>query len=443
MNLAALQPSDRVQGDGDVQSARSLILLDPFLTIDPTKGELDALLRHGFRLASSSPRQRRMKDRDRALLEAAICTALANLALAFLREVEPPSVGMSFKASNRTRTRYDRAGFRSLPRVLGLLAKAGLITIAKSGTRGKASTVTASPALHGTLQGIRFTPDHFTTAGGQETIWLSRSTGRDYVASERHRELIDYTETEETTRYRQEVTKLNDMLARADLRMEPDGGPLVVTSLRHVRRHFNLSQDTPEGTERFDLGGRLFGGWWSHLPKGRRHLIRINGEPVADLDFASMFLRLAFLHAGERPPEGDLYSAIPGLSERRWREGVKTVVLAMLFRMTPLTRLPRDAKGLLPGGISGKQARGAILEAFPALAPIFETGIGMGLMFQESQTLIAAMLDLAGRGHACLPMHDGLMVAGSNADAAMRALQDAAERTVGFRLPVMLKARYG
>lgn len=245
-----------------------------------------------------------------------------------------------------------------------------------------------------------------------------------------------------TRQYRAEVERINAALQETKMALEPDGGPLVATTLRHLHRSFNLPPDAPEGTERFDCGGRLFGGWWSNLPKERRHLIRIAGEAVADLDFASMFLRLAFLEAGEKPPEGDLYAAVPGLGEPRWREGVKKTALAMLFRTSPLLRLPKDAKGLLPPRMSGSIAREAILSAFPALASVFEQGKGLGLMFTESQILVAALLDLADRKIPALPMHDGLMVPISKATPAARAMQDAAERICGFRLPITVKATY-
>jgi hypothetical protein len=43
------------------------------------------------------------------------------------------------------------------------------------------------------------------------------------------------------------------------------------------------------------------------LKKERRANIRINGEPIADLDFKNMFARLAYASVGQEPPEGDLY----------------------------------------------------------------------------------------------------------------------------------------
>ncbi|KAF0232094.1 MAG: hypothetical protein FD175_289 [Beijerinckiaceae bacterium] len=431
-----------VKVEGDAQPARSARMFDPYLTTThPLASEIAGIVvanwNHGL-----PARRRRLKDRDDKAIRDMVRAIVANLALAAFEGMEPPSIGVSLKDAKRKRSRYDRPGFSGLPRVIAVIDRTvDLLSLAKSSRKGTASAITATPPFAKAVAGSEFRPHQFHIARERETIWLSRMT-RDYAAGTEERELIDYRDTEETHRYRDEVGKINVALQAADLALHWNNGPPVATSVRQLHRSFNLPPDAPEGTERFDCGGRLFGGWWMNLPKERRHLIRIAGEPVADLDFASMFLRLAFLEAGEKPPEVDLYAAVPGLEEPRWREGVKKAALAMLFRTTPLLRLPKDAKGLLPPRMSGSIAREAILSAFPALASVFEQGKGLGLMFTESQILIAAMLDLADQKIPALPMHDGLMVPISKATPAARAMQDAAERICGFRLPITVKATY-
>ncbi|WP_244031535.1 hypothetical protein [Methylobacterium sp. E-016] len=76
------------------------------------------------------------------------------------------------------------------------------------------------------------------------------------------------------------------------------------------------------------------------------------------------------------------------------------------------------------------------------MAGVFETGIGLRLMFRESQVLVAALLTLADKGIPALPMHDGLMVAGSKDDLAARIMGEAAQDVTGHRLPISLKKHY-
>jgi len=436
--MPAIHATDRVGGGRYAQLARLGLMFDPWLTsTHPAVAATAASILAGYEHLSP-PRRRSMKARDREALGRMLRAVVANFAYAIATGVRPPAIGMSLRASKRKLTRYDPRGFSGLPVMLEALSGPATFSLHKSDRKGTASALTAGQALAETLSRFRFRPEHFGQAAGRETICLAR-VERDFVDGTTTREPIDYSDTAETRSHRAEMEKINAALATAPLGMAPGGGPPVFTAYRPLRRHFNLPPDSPEGTERFDLGGRLFGGWWQDLPRTRRHAIRIAGQPVADLDFASMFLRLAYLRAGLMPPAGDLYAGVPGLSDARWRDGVKGVASAMLFRSSPLTRLPRDLKGELPPGLSGSRVRAAILTAHSGLAGVFETGCGLGLMFTESRVLLASLRRLRDEGVAALPMHDGLMVARSQAGLAELAMGDASEEVTGARLPISLK----
>ena len=424
--------------DRDAQIAeRCPLMFDPWLTsshrfVTATADNITAA-----REARAAPRLRKVKQRDRENIQAIMRTIFANLAYAAVIQPEAaPVIGISLRTSKQPRSRYDRRGFTRLPDVLKELSGT-LLTLVVSTQKGVASNIIASSGFGQELRRFRFGEQHFAQAEGRETICLSR-TERDYVEGTATREWIDYEDTSETRRYRAEMATINAFLAKADLAMAPDGSPPVITSIRHLRRYFNLPPGV-EANERFDLGGRLFGGWWQQLPRGRRQAIRIKGEPIADLDFSSMFLRLAYLQAGLRPPDGDLYAMVTDLSDPQWREGVKKLVSSMLFRTSPLAKIPRDLKGELPAGVWTKRLRTAILEAHPALAATFETGIGFRLMFVESKILVHTLLRLTDQRIPALAMHDGLMVARSKAGAAMVAMTEACREITGHRLPISLK----
>lgn len=409
---------------------------DPWLSTRPAE-LLGADLAPTPEAIAGLDRQRRLKAGDRAALQSILNAVVAN-ALYVVAAREATSFAVSLRRPSAARTRYERPGFASLPKVLDAMEAHGLLTAARSRRRGTASNVQLSSSLIASLRAIEAGAASFTWGEGAETVLLNRTIGRDFVAGTRETELVDYADTPQTHRYRREVACVNAHLANADLAMFAGTDQHSASTVnRRVRRYF--SQPLREVAPRFDFGGRLFGGWWQNLPRDDRRLIRIDGEPIADLDFASMALRLAYLEAGAVPPNGDLYADLPGLTEARWRQGVKTAVLAMLSRSTPLQRLPKDCRGLLPAGMKAAELRAAILSAHPPLALILETGIGMRLQFQESQILVLALLRLIETGVTALPMHDGAMVAASKADRAATVMQDAAERVVGFRLPVARK----
>ncbi|MCF6112213.1 hypothetical protein [Mesorhizobium muleiense] len=87
------------------------------------------------------------------------------------------------------------------------------------------------------------------------------------------------------------MEEINAFLAtqRIELQGQPQSG------FRLTRRFLLRDIGDPHT---FNLHGRLYGGFWESLPKRLRADLRINGEPIADLDFASMFPRLAYARVG-------------------------------------------------------------------------------------------------------------------------------------------------
>lgn len=385
------------------------------------------------------PRKRTMKERDRSNLRTIVQTLMANIGLEMATGNERPVIAVSLRAPKRKISRYDRRGFALLPRILEALAsKTDLIELHKSSQKGIASSFAPGASLAADMRRFRLAPEHFYWEAGIETIRLS-TTKRDFATRSKTVELVDYVDTPETVALRDQMRRLNDFLRAAKFTFEDDGGPPLLTSHRDLVRHFKLNEgDKP----RFDLGGRMFNGWWQELPSNRRRSIRINGEPVADLDFSSAFLRLAFIEAGIPAPPGDLYSRIPQIDAAMYRDGIKQIISAMLFRETPLTRIPSEMKDKLPRGVTGAQIRSAIRSAFPELSNIFETGIGLRLMFRESEIMLRSLLRLAEIDVPGMHMHDGMMVQRSKADIAAREMAHAALEIVGAPMPIVLKSQY-
>jgi hypothetical protein len=172
------------------------------------------------------------------------------------------------------------------------------------------------------------------------------------------------------------------------------------------------------------------------LKSTMRHRLRIDGEPITDLDFSSMFPRLAYRHVGTEPPQGDLY-AVPGLEDHR--EGAKAGLSALLSYGTEMKSLPPRLKALLPDGWTAKRLTRAFAKHHPNLVPHFGKDFGLDLMFTESRILMLALRKLMARGIPALPMHDGMMVPRSHAGPAKPAMEEASEEVVGVRLPVAIK----
>lgn len=326
-------------------------------------------------------------------------------------------------------SRYDRSGFNQLRPIVNCMADNGLAIVNRH-SKGRRSGLEADGWLLNALLEAAIKPTDLGRAEGEEVLWLTARAGRDEIGRKLPQVLINYADAEETVRLREEVKEINTFLNTQSITLdgEPQG------TIRLTRRFLLRSPVDPHV---FNLHGRLYGGPWQNLKKERRSGLRINGEPIADLDFASMFPRLAYAMVGEEPPEGDLY-AIPGLEDHR--AGVKAGFSALLSVASDMKKLPSEVKDALPEGWTASRFKEAIAAKHPALVPLFGKDTASNLMFTESRILMAVLRELIDQGVAALPMHDGIMVAERHADIAMVAMRGASMKLVGRPLAVVRKA---
>jgi hypothetical protein len=293
----------------------------------------------------------------------------------------------------------------------------GLVSVHRP-TRGRVpSTVTPSPAFVERLSAYDVTFSDFVITPPSETIVLRSKQGQ-----------IDYEDTDETRQHRANIERINAFLMAADIVLLDR--PHIDTQMRALLRRF-LS---PDGSARFDRHGRIYGGFWQNMPKEDRALLRIDGEPIADLDFSSMFPRLAYAEAGLEPPSGDIYDCPPFENDRK---GIKTVFNAMMF--AKLKNWPTDARVLFSGEPKLSAVKGAIFARHPGIKAVMKPGIGFKFMYTESRILLDVLLTLESESVTVLPMHDGIMVADSKAERAIQVMREASERITGYPLEVTRK----
>lgn len=249
---------------------------------------------------------------------------------------------------------------------------------------------------------------------------------------------------------------MNAFLARADVDFIADDHPqgVVDPKDRLLARYFTI---LPKQRVRFDQNGRMFGGFWMRLLSERRAAIRINGEPVADLDFSNLGPRLAYAMLKLEPPEGDLYDLTGHLrgydhNNRDHRKAIKQA-LASCFNGGKGGKRGRRAKNgrpatigildRLPKGTKAESVRRALLAKHPGFEPLFKDAkvpAGYAIMHTESTILLLALEKLMALNVVALPQHDGMLVAQSAKRAAQDAMETAAKEIVGVKLPVEAKA---
>lgn len=389
--------------------------------------------------ATSGARRRKRRPIDEHHHRLAVEVVVANLAHAVLMPPELGRLALLTRNGERGRTRYENPALGKPVRTLLFhLSEGGLLDLRGDGRRGEASSIAPTDAFARRIRALGIGLGDFRRLPKEETIILTRkSRGRwtPFEAPTGTRSLVDYAETAETTDLRDRLTSLNRYVEAASVAFVDDGRGAVDQHDRTQRRHFTTAEETDVPS--FDRTGRFFGGFSQNLGSDRRHAIRIDGEGVADLDYASLYPRLAFASVGIEPPTSDLYD-IPGLGEHRG--ALKRAMNCLLMDDFTRRSWPAEFTGLIPDGWTVAKVRGAILRHHPALAPCLGIGLGLRLMKTESDILLVVLEEARARGIVGLGLHDGLMVADSRADETRSLMEVVGREISSVHLPVTRKA---
>lgn len=424
-----IQDLDDLDDDGEIDHPLPRdLMFDPWLTLSgPLSESSGPILREVF--SALFPQGRKPRADLVAGIAAIIPAIIANLLK--LRRERPEGSRLVMQMEHRKKSRYDRRGFRKLPEVVLALQEAGYVLRREAVYKMARTTIEAGDRLKPLLAAPHVSLSHIGRAEGEETILLTaRPTVRRIAGRKQPKLLVDYEDTEESLRLRTEMEEINRFLSVHAIELE--GSPQPAFRLHRI---FTLRD--PGDPVRFSLHGRLYGGFWMALKASERHRLRIDGQEIADLDFTSMFPRLAYGHVGKEPPSGDLY-AVPGLEA--CRDGAKAALSALLSYGSEMRSLPPRLKSQLPDGWTASRVRQAFAARHPDLAPLFGRDFGLDLMFAESRILLATLCRLMDRDIPALPMHDGIMVPRSGSGQAASAMRETSREIVGFPLQVTLKA---
>lgn len=95
---------------------------------------------------------------------------------------------------------------------------------------------------------------------------------------------------------------------------------------------------------------------------------------------------------------------------------------AMLYSAERFTRFPPNSRKGLRGSFEGTEK--GILLHHSAIADLFYKGVGMELMFDESEILVKVLLECERRSIVALPVHDAVLVARPTAEEVRRLMLD-------------------
>ncbi|MEQ1768476.1 MAG: hypothetical protein ABL879_01440 [Devosia sp.] len=392
--------------------------------------------------ARREPLRRRPRADARDRRHNAISSITSNVALLVVgNSLGAPHRRLATPVRHNRLTRYDRPDVPPdvLAEGLDALEALGLVGIERGRHHGPVTAVIPTSKLRRMITTSGATlADLGRAARGGETIILKADTGL-----RSPKVLIDYEDTGETIELRTQMTRITAFLNASEVTIEGLAQPPI-----HLTRRFQLT--TPGAPPAFNLHGRIYDGFWINMHRSERHKLRIGGERVADLDFTGMFTQLAYLEAGLKLPAGDPYGGVEGLEPDPIadplglrRDALKQGLNAMYFRRGRMQRLPRDLKQALGREWTATKFAIAIRKRHAPIKHLFGTGVGLTLMYRESQVLVRALLDLIDLGIPALPVHDGIMVPASKADLVLAAMRRASKVVLGVELPVRSKPLSG
>lgn len=371
-------------------------------------------------------RQRKRRPADQGTFRATVSALVCDLVHAVISEADAGFVvSRSFQELGR-RSRYRAPALnKTLPGLLDMLEAPGLAIVRQDlgfqrfQKPGQRTRLLPGAGLLQRLDSVSLQFEDFREDRAEVLILKAEKQG--------HRDtgrLVEYPETAETSKLRADVRRINTFLREADLNFDEGAvelaRPLDLTN-RQLKRIFNNG--------RFDSGGRLFGGFWQPLSKKHRLAgLTIDDEAVVELDYGQMALRTLYGLEGKSVPDGDLY-AIPGLES--WREGIKTLINALLFSAGTRTKKPQGTKTTLPAKVSVGDLIRRISEFHAPVAHHFGTEIGHHLQFIESEVMMGVLLQLMDENIVTLPIHDAVMAPGSKSDRVMKVMSEVFEKRIG------------
>ena len=231
---------------------------------------------------------------------------------------------------------------------------------------------------------------------------------------DKNKKNIDYEDTEETNRMRDNLRLINQKLtqSRITLRItdeqfaelgrrlvakDDEKGRLPDFSHKTLSRIFN---------EDFQHGGRFYGGWWEYIPKDYRKYIEINHKHVEEVDFSGHHIRMLYAKEHLEPPDDPYNLDAKGFS----REDIKQAFLVLINE----SERTATKKALAKDRIKNAEALlKAIEERHKPISDHFYSGVGLSLQYEDSVLAESVMLRMRDRGVVVLPVHDSFIVRSS------------------------------
>ena len=327
---------------------------------------------------------------------------------------------------------------------------------AQSGyAQGRWSRMRANPGLIELMTQAGIKPHMVERVADEEVIILRAPKKKDQrkakKKAKRKGDEIDYADTPETKRMRENAKSINSRLQEhwidifvsdrelelinEQLRRNKDSFPFE-PKRKHLKRIFNNSS--------FKQGGRFYAGWWQEIPKKWRPYIMIDNRPTCEIDYSGMHLRMLYARAGRAMPEEDPYE-LPGCPDevRDFLKVALNTIINADSRRKAISAIKREQDGpVMPPEYPDVES---LIDAFTkkheAIQDSFYSGAGLYLQRIDSQVPERVMLELGKDGIVVLPVHDSFIVEERYEDKLRDAMYAAFEEICKAKTGIKMQRR--
>lgn len=236
-------------------------------------------------------------------------------------------------------------------------------------------------------------------------------------------ENIDFKTTDRTFKLCQDVKTVNQCLKRSEITL--DLSQRERAQLRETLRRKDRASIHLVGTQlyrvfnkTFTRGGRWYGHWSQNIPSVYRPKIRINGEPVTEIDYDFFHVAMAYdMIKAQRPDADDLY--LPPNVDERNRKLCKRLLLTLInaatigdaHSSTGLYKYKNPDVGPFGKKTTIKSLSKSLQKMHEPIKEFLGSAAWGKCQFEDSEIAKKIMLDFAKDGIACLPIHDSFIVA--------------------------------
>lgn len=232
---------------------------------------------------------------------------------------------------------------------------------------------------------------------------------------------IDLPHTRETSRMSKRVHALNEALKSVEV---TDGEGRNLTA--PVVRIFNADK-------RLRRGGRYYanGISWQNIKSADRRYLLMDGEPVAELDYAAQHPAMLYAEAGLQAPSDCYY--IPPWPRKLVKRSFLTLINARNLRQAQMAIAHSPEMQAASESDENLMCKAGLLvdaikDRHRPISTAFHSDAGARLMRKDSDLAEVVMRDMLKVGVCALPVHDSFVVPFSQEAKLRSVMHDAADR---------------